>query len=103
MQLKGFYTLASNLLKRAKQLGASHEQQTDSYIHTIAMHRIDPVKFSQTLPTPNDLWTLEDDTSTVCSKISDSLYDTVRKLTRKSLESYQIACLIPHCYICSRN
>ncbi len=47
------------------------------------MHQIDPVKFSQTLPTPDDLWTLEDETNTFCSNISDCLYDTARRARRK--------------------
>ncbi len=79
LQLKGFHTPASNLLKRAKQFGASYEQQTDSNIHPISMHKIDPVTFSQTLPNPDDLWTLEDETSTFCVKISDCLYRRSRR------------------------
>ncbi len=79
LQLKGVHTPASNLLKRAKQLVASHEQQTYSNIHPIPMHKIDPVNFSQALPTPDDLWILEDDPSTFCSKISDCLCDTARR------------------------
>ncbi len=83
LQLKCFHTPVSNLLKRANQLGASHEQQTESNIHPIPMHTIDPVKFPQTMPTPDDLWTLEDETSTFCSNISDCLYDTARRARQK--------------------
>ena len=77
----GFYTPASDLLERAKQLGVSYPKETNIPMcrRTIQMYNLDSNKFKEHLPPTDTLWDVNQDVANLCDVITETLYNTAVK------------------------